>query len=696
MAEIAELPRPEKPKRMREKELVGLLQEDMARALGKDNDELSSQRAKALEYYLREPYGNEVKGRSQIVTSEVFDTIEWLLPQTLKPFTTGTTSVAFEPVGPEDIQQAAQETDVVNHALHKENEGFQILYAWMKDAFLAKNGVVHYYWDESEDVTVEEYEGLTDDELILLGQDDELTPETHFQRQEFLMGQPINLHDVKYKRITKTGKPKIEVIHPERVIVPPEHDTISVQDAPYFGHESLKRRSDLINEGFDKKIVNALPAYRGSLTEENEEENYARQSDIEQTDWWTKTGGDASMDDLLVANIYKYVDYDGDGIAELRHIILVNRTHIILNEEAEEIQYVGFTPIPMTHRFTGLSLADTAMDLQLHNSALLRNVYDNIYLQNNQRTLVTEGMVNLDDLLTSRPGGVVRQNAPGSVEPFPTPPLSPSVFGLIERMDEIRENRTGVTRYNQGMDADSLNKTASGINQIMTASQARIELVARLFADSLKSLMLGLHGLLQRHQRKQMVVRIRNQFVPVDPSEWKHRTNMSVNVTLGRGDSSQQFTTGMAILQTQLGLAQQGLTVVNPQNIYNTLVRLTEAAGISAPELYFTDPSTVPPPEPQPDPQMALEQQKLQIEAQKNEIRMAEIQLEQQRLEMEKAVAAEKAKVMRFEAERRYRADTDNADTARYTAELDHDAKMEQVEASLEIAEMREDSAKQK
>jgi hypothetical protein len=253
----------------------------------------------------------------------------------------------------------------------------------------------------------------------------------------------------------------------------------------------------------------------------------------------------------------------------------------------------------MPHRHIGRSYADLTMDIQLIKSTLIRGQLDNMYLANNGRYAISD-RVNLDDMLTSRPGGIVRvEGDPGSgIMPLSHPPLPASSFGMVEYMDSMKEKRTGITAYNQGLDSNSLNKTATGVAQIMNAAQQRIELVARTFAETgVKELFTLVHHLVRTTLTKPDIVRMRNKWVEVDPREWKARKDLSISVGLGAGNKDQQLTHLMSILQMQKEAIQIGIT--NPEKIYNALAKLTQNAGFKNPEEFWVNPANSPPPQPQ-------------------------------------------------------------------------------------------------
>src|SRR5690606_32718381 len=305
---------------------------------------------------------------------------------------------------------------------------------------------------------------------------------------------------------------------------------------------------------------------------------------------------DPSLKEYWVSDGVILVDTDEDGIAELRHFIKIGNK-VWLNEETDYVPFSVICPIPLPHQFYGLSIADVVMDIQYQKSVIWRQMLDNLYLTNNPRTAVVNGQVNLDDLLTARPGGIVRMNAPGMATPLETPFVARDSFGMIEYMDSVKENRTGVTRYNQGTDADSLNKTAHGINAILGQSLKRMELVAKVFADTgIKDLVRKILHCVSRSGMQSLTMKLTNGYVSVDPREWKNQYNITINVGLGTGTKDRQIQMLSLLNAKMLELKQTGRGyLVTEHNDYAHAVKLAEAAGFRSPEIFFTDPRMVPP-----------------------------------------------------------------------------------------------------
>lgn len=612
-------------------------QESLAQSAG----DLNEERAAALDRYLGRPYGNEQEGRSRVVMRDVADTIEWIKPSLMKVFASGDEVVKFEPHGPEDEEQAQQETDYCNHVLMQKNNGFLVLHDWFHDALLQKTGyVLTQYVKElrSEKVT---YRSLSEDELAMVAQDAEV------------LAYSVEMdgsHTITVQKQNEYGCAKVQNIPPERVLIASDWPGVSLHGCPFVAVIDYPTISDLRQRGYDveDEISDDGTNTEDEFAEERRNTNhniYENREDIE---------ADPATRRVRTRYVWMNYDADGDGIAELLRIVIVGTT-ILEMEETDIIPVAAITPLRLPHEHYGQSIADIVSDLQEIRTTLTRGFLDNMYLANNGRYAIDANVVNLDDMLVSRPGGVVRMNGsvPGSIVPLIHPQEGGAILQAIEYVDTIRENRTGVTKYNQGLNADSLNKTATGITQIMTAAQQRIELIARVFAETgVKDLMLIIHGMTMKHGRKQEMVKLRNKWVPVDPSSWNERRDVTVTVGLGTGNKDQMLQHLMMILQAQQQAIQIG--VATPKNIYNALSKLTQNAGFKQAEEFWTDPDKSPPPQQQsPEAIKAqAEMQKTQFEAQQDAQKFqAEAMLEQQKSQAE-AMEREKDRQLQLEIAR--------------------------------------------
>ena len=696
--------------------LRALLSNQIKNALGYLGGQLSQSRRKSIEYYLGDKLGTEIDGRSQVVSTDVADTVESILPNLLRIFTASDKVVRCEPVTAEDVPLADQATAYLNHVFYKDNDGFQLLYNFFKDALIEKNGFLKIYYDESENVEHETYKNLTkiekdaledtEDEIEVIDEDitlDEKAKEAFDNQKKALEEQGIdtsqieepdfNLYTCKIKRINKTGKIKIESVPPEEFLI--DRTAKTINDADFVSHKVLMTRSQLVEMGFDPEEVDNLP--KSQLDIYNNEE-IVRNRNVD--DYPVNTPTDKSTEKVLVYESYVKYDFDEDGIAELRKIISAgdSGSMVLENMPCDNIPFVTITPIPMPHRFYGRSISELVEDIQLMKSTVMRQLLDNMYLTNNNRVAIMDGMVNMDDLLTTRPGGVVRTKQPPNqvMQPLQAQPISNQAFPMLNYLDTVREARTGITKSAQGLDADTLNsKTATGVNTLMTQTQMRSELIARIFAETgVKDLFRKIFELMIKYQDKEKIVMLNNQYVPVRPTEWKDKFNINIVVGLGTGSKEQQIMMLNNILERQLQAFQlQGgkeMPMVTLKNMYNTLSKIIENAGLKNVESYFVNPDVgkqmMPPPAPPPlTPIEKIEFTRIDAE---NKRKIADLELQYQELQQKSQEMA-----LDFEAKIKDMALKYNTqlDTAKIKADADLDKMM--MSGNSKILEQAQKSA---
>lgn len=647
------------------------------------SSDLTRQRSDALDYYLgdMDELMPTTEGHSQAVSTDVSDTVEAMLPPLMDIFTGGDEYVEFAPVGPEDEEAAAQETDYVNHVFMNENPGFLILYSFIKDALLSKNGIIKAWWEKVESVEKETYRNLDEASYAAIASD----PEAEIiQQTEFVDEMGITRYDVVVRKSYEKGCFKA-------ANVPPEEFGISsaakdIPTSPYCYHKFQRSVSQLIQEGYPKDVVEGLPT-TSTRGQEDTEEGRSRDTFADESD--PSGTVNKSMRMIDVTEHYIRLDVDDDGVAELLKVVTAGSSEVMLGdpEEIDRMPFHSITPYPMPHRFFGRSVADLVIEVQRIKTHLLRQLLDNASLLNNQRIAVgSQGADEntLDDLLTNRPGGIVRMKDVGQLREIPNQPLGAYVMPMIEYIDQTREARTGISRNVGGIDPDVLNKaasTATGFQGLLDQSMMRIKLIARIFAETgIKELFLHIHELCRKHQDEAKVARLRGQWVPVDPRNWKTRNDMTVNVALGTGSKQQQLLLLNAILERQVQAVEfQGGAdgpLVTKVNLFNTMKRMTELAGFKNVEQYFSEPQPEDPNAPKqesPDPKlievqgkMQMEQAKLQMQQQSDVAKFqmdsqraeAEMQFKAQeadlRLQLAREEAALKAELEREKAEREY------------------------------------------
>ena len=648
---------------MDENKLKSIIESEIDNALGFIETDTTDERQKALEYYLREPYGNEIEGKSAIVTGEVAEVVDGALPQLIRVFTSSDNVVEFQPVSDGDEPFAKQATEYCNWVFYKENDGFLILHNWFKDALLQKTGVVKAYWDDKKDVTKEKYENLSDDELLMLMQDQELEvvsqetiensievidPMTGMPAVDPMTGMPMmqtnRTHNVKVKKTVNKGSVIVENIPPEEFLISKRAKTI--EDSPFVAHRRQMTRSELIAMGFDKKIVEGLAA---GDTLEFSPERIARYTRGEEPN--SMGSQDESMEIIEVYECYIKTDYNNDGIAELRRVVYASQ-EILEDMDCDYVPFHSICPIPIPHKFYGQSLADRALDLQLIKSTVVRQMLDNLYLTNNYRVGAVEGQVNLDDLLTSTAGGVVRIKNPNAIVPMTVQSNVAQSFPMLEYLDGIQARRTGVSDSQNGIDPNILqNVTAAAVSAMSQASAGKLELIARIFAETgVKSLFKGILQLLCKYQDKERVIRLNGKFIPFNPREWNDQYNVSINVGLGTGTRQEQLATMQMILSKQEEIIQ-GYGLSNPlvsiKQYRDTLAKFINMAGFKDATAFMNEITPEQneqfsqPTPPKLDANVEATQILAQVEREKADLRsrteMAKLELEREQMQLDNA-----------------------------------------------------------
>lgn len=670
-------------------ELIAITDNEIRNSVAYMGGKLSELRRKAEYYYLGLPKGDlsppDIEGRSSVVSTDVRNTIEWMRPALMAKFVSGDNVVEFEATKPGDEDKAQAATDYMNYLFFKKNDGYNVTHDWFHDALTQKKGILKVYWDTRHEEKREEYKGLTDIELGQLLSDDEVEPieqktypdeedaeqraqaiqQLELQHEQAYSASDINacqqimaqiqqieqtppkmLYDVAMKRVKKGGKLTIDNVPPEEFLIC--RDAKTIEAARFCGHRVQRTISELKSQGY-KNVDNlssddAAASYNAERIErlsfDNElaylNETVQSQDDSQKTIWITEC--------------YIRADRDGDGISEL--IKVVRAGNQILDEEVVDCApFVDIDCVKLPHRFWGLSIADLAMESQKIKTNVMRAALDNLYLQVNGRYYAVEGQVNLDDLLTSRPGGVVRIKNPGAVGSLDQARGDgQAALAMVEQMDNYLENSTGWTRYSQGTDSDSLNKTATGVLTVTSRADMRVDLIARNFAVGFEKLFRMMLKLVLQNQDGDTVAKINGNFTKIAPREWINQFDVSINVGLGTGDKTQQAQSLMQILQVQREAIQIG--VANPQTIYEAAKELAKAIGFKNGDKFFADPSKQHPQPPRPDPMVQVEQMKQQGEQAKI---AAQVQLEREKtqLEMQQAQYTAKTEAEKKDAELR-------------------------------------------
>ena len=567
--------------RMSDDDLLSQIEHLERQALGYYTSNIAGEQAKALDYYLGKPFGTEEEGRSSVVSSDVWDVVEGMTPLVLKPFVSSDDVVKFSPVGKDDEDAAAQESEYINWVVTARNNAFTELVSFVKTGLLQKNGVVKWWWEKSERATIERYFGIDEATYIALQQAKGVQVVEH---NESIGDDGQTAHDVALRTTEDVGRARYQVVPPEEFLIDRSATCADPQLARFVQHRRRVTLSDLRSMGYDVDDTLADLA--------TDDPHFSMQYQARRGDELgfgsNDEGSDKSLREVTYRETYLLLDFDGDGVAELRKVCAVGRV-VLANEEAEEIPFAAWTPYPQPHKFYGRCPADETLEIQLIKSTLWRQSLDNIYTINNNRVYANED-VTLDDLIDNQIAGVVRVKGRGpvgnSVMSAQITPIGAVVQPMIEYLDQAKENRTGFTRYNQGSDANSLNKTATGIRIITENANSRVEIISRAFAEQgLAPLMRGIHGLCRRHATKAETVRLRGEWVEIDPRGWKTRMDLTVSVGLGSQDQQMRMQGLQMLMAEQKMLVPMGL--VQPDQMLASAKKLAETVGFKDPDQFF-------------------------------------------------------------------------------------------------------------
>ena len=644
---------------MKDDELEGIIASLIESATDYIDLQEAPDRVQASNYYNGMPFGNEEDGRSQVVSYDVRDTISLMLPQIMRTFFGSERVVEFVPRQPEDVVSAQQATDFVNQiVLGQDNPAFSICYNAIKDSLVKRIGVIRIDWERREEVSYEEFTGLDDQglEAVLTDSDKEATsvesyPDPSFQppppqEQQFSPdGQPIvqpameapNLHDVVVRQTNIDGNIVLDALPPEEFLI--DRRARSVEDSAIVAHRRYLSVSELVQMGYDYEEMLDLAGDEdefGTNTEFLARHPIANYAD-------TETSGESNRK-VLYVEAYAKVDFDGDGISELRRFCCAGNHHKLLHHSpVNDLPFIVFNGYPEPHVWKGQSVADLLMDVQKIKSMVMRNMLDSLAKSIHPDTEVVEGQVNTDDVLSNKVGKVIRTRAPGMIRELNKEFSGREAFPMLDYLDSVKEDRTGMSKASMGLNPDALqSSTKAAVSATVAASQAQIELLCRIYAENgMKPLFKKILKLLHSHQDKERMVRLRNEWIPIDPKYWDVGMDVSVNVALGLGTTEERMMmlAGLAAKQEAI-IEKQGPEnpLVNFKQYHATLTKMTELSGFKDTQTFWTDPATYqapPPPEPQPTPDEIFAQ------AQADKVR-ADMENDKSRLDLDREIMIRK------------------------------------------------------
>ena len=604
------------------KELLSTIQSYEDNVSDHMDSDAAQTRADLLDYYLGERYGNERDGYSSIVTREVYQSVENIKSDIAELFVADDETVRFEPEGPEDVEAAQQATDWVRYVFYRQNDGFSNIMDSLVDGLLQRQGVIKRWRSMEDKTTTHSFEDISQPAFEVLDSDPEIEITEFEEVLDELTG--LNTYQGKMLRTVTESCTRVEVVPPEEFGI--DRNAATVQEARFVRQRSQKSKSDLLEMGFEESKINKATTSSG-YNEYDSPERIARNFDTDDYDGDENYIG--KMYDLH--EVYIKVDRDEDGYDELLKVCKIG--NVVLNiEEVDEIPFEIWTPIRMPHKLTGLCPADAAAPIQKVKSTLWRNQLDNQYNLNNGRPVVVEGQVDLDSVMSSKPGAPYLVKHPNAIS-FPSQPsFGAHTYNMMGVADQMLEANVGST--DNSLDPSILNgNTAAGaVSQVISKRQARIRLIAREFGEFLRKVFMGIYELEIAHADDKAIFRLDNKFVEVDPRSWNARKDVTVLVGLGNGSKTEQLfhmQQTMAAQQQMVAAGGLGVTVMPYQivQLQEDMVRLYDKAAYGR---YFTDPgveftgqSEGP----------SAEQQALEAQMQAT---MAQIQIEQEKLAIDR------------------------------------------------------------
>ncbi len=598
---------------------------------------VGAERAESTEYYLGDSPEGTSSLQSEFISTDVRESILFMLPSIMRTFFGTKKVVEFVPKGPEDIQLAEQQTDYINYIIQQKNNGFQVLYDAFKDALVRKTGFVKVFWDDSIVATTHEYTNLDPQsyQALIIDKDVEIVEESITMESmtviDPMSGEEVTQeipasYDLTIRRLKEKNQVCIEAIPPEEVLL--SRHARDLDSSSYVAHRMIKSVSDLVAMGYDQDEVEQHAGYGGSAVDPEAYEEIEARNPFDNMIYPNR--GDSGGKDVLYVEHYLFYDYDGDGIDErVRVCTIGNGIHVVNVEPWDELPICMFCPDPEPHTAIGSCPADYLKPIQAAKSQIMRDTLDSLGHSIFPRMGIVEGQVNIDDVLNTDIGQPIRMRAPGMVQPFAVPFVGKEAFPVLGYLDEAKENRTGVSKASAGLNADALqSSTSQAVSATMSGAQGRVELICRHFAEGgLKDMFKTVNNLVIKHQNAQDVYRLNNKFVPVDPRYWDNDKDIVVNVAISKSSDQEKF----SVLQNVAQKQEQIMQLLGPQNplvslqqYANTLTKMIEMAGFKDSSSFIN--TEVPPMPPQqqedskPSPEEMLaqaEMQKAQVTAQK-------------------------------------------------------------------------------
>lgn len=604
--------------RMSESEIQSIVGQLINQATAFQDTELSRERGIATDYYKGRPFGDEEKGRSQVVSTDVRDAVLSLMPSLMKIFFGPERMVEYRARNEEDTDQAEQATEYINYIINEDNNGFEELYSAFKDALVRRHGIIKYWWEEQVTEESGRLTGVSMDQMLVFEADPDVVVIAAAEEEAPEEGAESTF-TVDYTRMNRDGRVKIASLPVEEWIF--SRNARSREEATLMGHRKDMTRSELIAMGIPEDVVNEHGQASTDALRQTDDAISRQHDQIVTRD---ESFADESQHLVEYIEAYVFIDEDGDGIAEHRKIATIGPgRHVVTDEPWPGRPFAIFQPDPEPHTMVGLSIADFTADIQRIKSVILRGILDSLSFALHPRTVAVEGQVQMQDVLNTEIGAVIRERQSGMVREFAHTFVGQQALPIMQMMDEVKDDRVGGPAR---LDPNALqSSTSAAVNATVTQGVERREMLARLFAETgMKQLFTGLLELITAHQDRPRTVRLNGKYVEVDPRPWNATMDVTVNVALGVTLTEERIQALVMTAQKQ----QEILTNMGPSNpmvtlgqYRNTLAKIVELEGFEDTAKFYKplpiDFEPPPPPPPPPDPTMIIAQAEVaKIEAQ--------------------------------------------------------------------------------
>ena len=626
-----------KEKKLSDNNIVALVDEQIGLSVGQADSELSTERAKIIDYYngtLPKPVH---EGNSKYVSLDVYDAVESLKAALLETFSAGNKTVRFAAQNEDDVEKAKVCTEYTDYVVHRQNDIYTVMSTAIHDGLIARAGVVKVFWEESVEYDYEEFSDITDGELnMLLAQDDVELTDSKTDELGLISG-TISIEQ-------DTSRVVIENVAPEEFLI--ETQAKSLEDVNFCAHRTKKTLSELRLEGYSEKLIDKIGEH-SDVDLDSTPEVLARFDNVGNFRG-TKSGGyQEQVRSVMVYEAYMMLDVDGSGVAELHRVIKAGNV-LLLKEKTNRKPFITFVPLPVPHSFYGNNYADKVVATQNARTVLTRSILDHAMITNNPRyTVVKGGLTNPRELIDNRVGGIVNVSRPDAISPMLQAPLNPYVYQTIQMLDEDKEDTTGVSKMSQGLNKDALSKqnSAAMVEQLATMSQQRQKIIARNFATQfVKPLFQEVYQLVCENESQERIVELSGNYVPCNPRDWKEKRDVVIELNLGYGEQEKEAQKYLA-LHSMITADPNLSKMYQAPNQYALASKIMELTGIKEVSAYLTNPENLPPEQPDPAEEMQMQMAQKQLEIQERQTVLAETkaqvdaQIDQMKLELEKAKA---------------------------------------------------------